>query len=234
MCKLFGAVVLPERVPQEMVDFRHHAARDRDGWGIAWYDSGNLQVVKSPESALQNHKYVATTNEVNSRLMLAHLRRSTRGNNRKVNAHPFSFGNYVFAHNGTIDISELGDYLRGEYRHVRGNTDSEVLFRFLIQKMERYGNFMGLRKAVREINEQAKERHVTSINFLMADGRYLYAFKRVYRGRNNLFYRESGGFYKSLLFTSRPFDEEGWTEMDNGEFIAVDSVDMSVIRTSVY
>jgi predicted glutamine amidotransferase len=234
MCKLFGAVVLPERVPEQMIEFRHHAVRDRDGWGIAWYDRGKLQLVKSRDSALENHKYVSAARDVNSRIMLAHLRRMTRGNNRDVNAHPFSFGNYVFAHNGTVDISDLTYHLRGKYRDVRGDTDSEVLFRYLMQNMEKFGHFMGLRKAVQEISDQAKDKHVTSLNFLMADGRYLYAFKRVYRGRNNLYYMATDGFYKSVVFTSRPFREDGWSEMENGEFIAVDSADMSVIRTSVY
>jgi glutamine amidotransferase len=232
VCKLFAAVVLPERVPDEMLNFRHYAIRASDGWGLAWYDGGRLRIVKSRESALKNHKYVATADKINSRIMLAHLRRMTRGNVREVNAHPFRFGKYVFAHNGTVSISGLTDYLKGSYRRLRGDTDSEVLFRFLVQNMEKWGNFMGLRKAVTEISEQAKSCHVTSLNFIMADGRYLYVFKRVYRGANNLYYKRRGGFYKSFIVSSKP-QNGGWAEMNNGEFIAVDSSDMSIIRTMV-
>jgi predicted glutamine amidotransferase len=232
MCKLFGAVTLPELVPEEMLNFRHYATVDRDGWGIAWYDSGRLRMVKSRESALKNHKYVATADRINSRIVLAHLRRMTRGNVREVNAHPFRFNNYVFAHNGTVDISGLAHHLKGSYKRIRGDTDSELLFRFLVQNMEKWGHFMGLRKAVKEINSLAKECPVTSLNFIMADGRYLYAFKRVYRGANNLYYKQGDGFYKSFVVSSKP-QNGGWAEMENGEFIAVDSNDMSVIRTMV-
>ena len=232
MCKLFGAVTLPELVPEEMLNFRHYATVDRDGWGIAWYDNGRLKLVKSRESALKNHRYVATTDRINSRIMLAHLRKGTRGNVREVNTHPFKFNNYVFAHNGTVDISEITDRLKGNYKRIRGDTDSEVLFRFLVQNMGKWGHFMGLRKAVKEINELAKECHVTSLNFIMADGRYLYSFKRVYKGTNNLYYKMNGGFYKSFVVSSKP-QNGGWAEMHNGEFLAVDSNDMSMIRTMV-
>lgn len=232
MCKLFGAVVIPERVPEELFSFRHYAVHDPDGWGLAWYEGGRLKVVKSRESALKNHKFVATAERMNSRIILAHLRRMTRGNVREVNTHPFRFGKYVFAHNGTVDISELADYLKGSYRKIRGDTDSELLFHFLVQNMERWGNFMGLRKAVKEISEQARRRHVTSLNFIMADGRYLYVFKRVYRGTNNLYYYQRGGFYKCFIVSSKPLGES-WVEMENGEFLAVDSHDLSVIRTMV-
>lgn len=232
MCKLFGAVTLPALVPEEIFDFRYYATKDRDGWGLAWYEDGDLQIVKSRESALKDHRYVATANGINSRIMLAHLRRMTRGNAREVNAHPFRFSNYVFAHNGTVDISELTDYLKGSYRRIKGSTDSELLFRFLVQNMEKWGHFMGLRKATKEISTLANECHVTSLNFIMADGRYLYAFKRVYRGANNLYYKCHDGFYRSFVVSSKP-QNGGWSEMENGEFVAVDSNDMSVIRTMV-
>ncbi|MBR9689586.1 MAG: class II glutamine amidotransferase [Candidatus Altiarchaeota archaeon] len=232
MCKLFGAVLSPERVPDELLNFRYLASRDKDGWGIAYYKRGRLYLTKSTESALANQKYVSVANRADAPLILAHLRYMTRGNVREANTHPFTFGKYVFAHNGTVDISELTDYLKGSYKRIRGTTDSEVLFRFLVQNMEKYGSFMGLRKAVKEITKEAKTRHITSLNFLMADGRFLYAFKRVYRGGNNLFFRRRKGFYKSFMFSSRQFNDD-WVEVGNGDFMAIDSHDMSVIKTKI-
>jgi len=233
VCKLFGAVLAQhERIPEELTKFRYFAERDKDGWGLAHYKGNHLLITKSTRSALLDRKYVTAVKKVEGPLIVAHLRFMTRGNLRKVNTHPFTFDKYVFAHNGTVDISSLADYLRGKYKKLKGTTDSEVLFHFLIQSMEKYGNFMGLRKAVKEISKVARERHVTSINFLMSDGMYLYAYKRVYRGPNNLFYNNKKGFYKSILFASRPMDE-GWTEMENGEFLMIDSRDLSMVKTFI-
>lgn len=232
MCKLFGAVLNPPRSPEELYNFRHFALRDSDGWGIAWYDNGRLKLRKSTESALRDVKYLEAARLAKSGLIIAHLRRMTMGSKRTVNTHPFVFGKYVFAHNGTVDISELIYYLRDTYRQLKGDTDSEVLFHFILQNMKKWGNFMGLRRAVKEISKEARERKVTSINFLMTDGRYLYAYKRVFRGGNNLYYTHRSGFYKTFIVSSKPLGE-GWVEMGNGEFLVVDSTDHSIIRTMI-
>lgn len=231
MCKLFGAVMLPPGIPEELHDFKYLALRDKDGWGIAWYNRG-LRLVKSTNSAVTDSRYIATVNRANSNLVIAHLRAMTRGNKREVNTHPFSLDRYVFAHNGTVDIAPLTDYLKGNYRHIRGTTDSEVLFNFLVQNMERWGQYMGLRKAVKEISRVATEKKVTSVNFLLTDGSYLYALKKVYRGRNSLFYRIDSGFRKSFVIASKPLGG-GWTEMENGQLVAVDASDGSIIRTKI-
>ncbi|MBR9680519.1 MAG: class II glutamine amidotransferase [Candidatus Altiarchaeota archaeon] len=232
MCKLFGAVMVQNRVPDELIKFRYFAERDKDGWGLAYYKKNKLYLTKSTQSAMDNHKYVTAAEKANSNLIISHLRFMTRGNLREANTHPFTFDKYVFAHNGTVDISSIGNYLRGKHKRLKGTTDSEVLFHFLVQSMEKYGNFMGLRKAVKEISKVARERHVTSLNFLMSDGRFLYAYKRVYRGPNNLFVRTKKGFYKSIMFSSKPI-EDGWVELENGEFMTVDSQDLSVIKTFI-
>ena len=231
MCKLFGAVLSPPRVPEELHEFKYLALRDSDGWGVAWYNRG-LKLVKSTNNALADSKYIAAVNRAKSNIVLAHLRAMTRGNKRTVNTHPFFFEKYVFAHNGTVDIKPLARYLKGKYRRVHGDTDSEVLFHFLIQNMEKWGHFMGLRKAVKEISKVALERKVTSINFILTDGSYLYALKRVYRGRNSLFYKTEKGFKKSFIISSKPLGK-GWTEVENGQLIAVDASDGSVIRTKI-
>ena len=88
------------------------------------------------------------------------------------------------------------------------------------------------RKAVKEISRVATEKKVTSVNFLLTDGSYLYALKKVYRGRNSLFYRIDSGFRKSFVIASKPLGG-GWTEMENGQLVAVDASDGSIIRTKI-
>ena len=232
MCELFGAVLNNGGCPNTLEKFRYFALQNPDGWGIAWYTKRKLHLEKSIKSAWWDTKYQATLRNVKSKLILAHLRKMSIGNIREVNTHPFIFGKYVFAHNGSVDVRPLVEYLKGKYKQIKGTTDSEVLFHFIIQNMEKWGNFMGLRKAVKEINKVTKERKVTSINFLMTDGRYLYAYKRNYRGKNNLYFKKKGGFNKYLLFSSKPI-EHGWTELENGELMVVDSLDLSVIRTKI-
>lgn len=111
------------------------SAINADGFGLAWYG-------ERPEPGLfcdilpawSDPNLASLTQQVKSRLFLAHVRASTGTATSRNNCHPFAVGRWTFMHNG-----QIGGYDRFRrdaemmipedlYAHRRGATDSEALF----------------------------------------------------------------------------------------------------------
>lgn len=142
MCELFA---LSSHVPTEVrfsleVFSRRGglAGRNKDGWGVAFYQDNDVRLVKEPEPAadsacvrfLQEHPFASS-------IVVSHIRKATRGIASMKNCQPFQreLGGrmHVFAHNGDLDLGMLRSRLRlGMYRPV-GDTDSEYAFCALLE-----------------------------------------------------------------------------------------------------
>ena len=83
-----------------------------DGFGIAWYNQ-NIDpipaIFKSIQPAWNDQNLRHITSKVESTCFIGHVRASTIGNVNTVNCHPFSFENFAFVHNGTINNSTQGN-----------------------------------------------------------------------------------------------------------------------------
>lgn len=67
------------------------------------------------------------------------------------NTQPFSWGRYVFAHNGTLYVPDEAAILLGDYRRlVRGANDSEVYFALLVKETEENGDVVEALRAIEE------------------------------------------------------------------------------------
>lgn len=139
MCRLFGfRSVLKSQVHRSLVAAENALAvqsrKHSDGWGVAYYISDSPHVIKSVMPASKDHIFERVSGVVASETVLAHLRKATVGNVNILNAHPFQFGRWVFAHNGEVRNFEAHrDAIRAEIaaplrRYVLGDTDSETLF----------------------------------------------------------------------------------------------------------
>ncbi len=119
--------------------------RHPDGWGVAYYVDQTPHLTKSTSTALDDHLFRRVSGVVSSETVIAHIRKATVGDLSVLNAHPFQYGRWVFAHNG--DIPEFGDVreaLMQEVaprlrRFVLGDTDSEVIFFMFLSELQRYG-----------------------------------------------------------------------------------------------
>ena len=69
-------------------------------------------------------------------MVVAHVRRATVGGTTIENTHPFSYGKWIFAHNGTVPnflkvrdrmLPEIDSMLAND---IKGTTDSEHIFSF--------------------------------------------------------------------------------------------------------
>ena len=147
MCRIFGfRSVINSQVHTSLVQadnaLEQQSLRHPDGWGVSYYVNGAPHVVKSDRTALDDSIFKKISGIVSSQTVIAHIRNATLGKVNILNTHPFQFGNWTFAHNGNIKnfdkhrdeiTSNIAPELR---RFILGSTDSEVLFYFLLTRLQ--------------------------------------------------------------------------------------------------
>lgn len=124
---------------------RSHA----DGWGLASYrglpPELELEVERREAAAFEDLHFGAAAERIYATTVVAHVRRATVGGPAKANTHPFRYGRWVFAHNGTVaDFTNVEKYMAAETNPFfqalrRGTTDSEQTFFWILSKLEREG-----------------------------------------------------------------------------------------------
>jgi glutamine amidotransferase len=128
---------------QSRADLR--GASHPDGWGIGFYENGLPSVERRDVAAFRDMHFSATAERVYVQTVVAHVRQATVGGPSLVNTHPFVYGHWTFAHNGTVRAFErVGAQLEAEtYPELlacrRGSTDSELTFYWLLSRMDRSG-----------------------------------------------------------------------------------------------
>lgn len=214
MCRLFGfRSVIPSQVHTSLVGADNalgvQSEKHPDGWGVAYYIDGAPHLMKSAETALKDNLFQRVSGIVSSETVLAHVRRATVGPCSVLNAHPFQFGRWVFAHNGEIpEFEEVRSSLTKEIapklrRFVLGDTDSEVVFFLFLSELSRYGalaNNFGIDDVVvalnstvdrvREICDTEARGHKSLLTFIVTNGTTMAAmrlgkelFWSTYKGR---------------------------------------------------
>lgn len=266
MCRLYGiSGNQPAKVECSLVDAQNalidqsiedsRGVANPDGWGIGSYEAGSPVVHKSARAASHDVEFRRTAEAVTSRAVVAHVRAATVGANTLNNTHPFSHGPWLFAHNGTLaGFDQLAPELRSEIpdhllRSIRGDTDSELMFLWLLGHMPEFGldPLSGadsalelvelLATAVPEL--AARSASVTAepvrLNFLLTDGVHL----AVSRWGNSLQFSErigrtdcevcaashligpGEGKYRAIAIASEPITKETWTEVPDRSFLGV-------------
>jgi glutamine amidotransferase len=166
-------------------EFSRHgglAGPHKDGWGVAWYEGGDVRLVREPAAAsdsaclafLQDRPFRST-------LVLAHIRKATQGAQSLANTQPFAreLGGrmHVFAHNGDLDGARLRRaHALGGFRPV-GDTDSEYAFCALLARaapLWREGVPPLAARLARVAEFAAGLRALGPANFLYADGDALF------------------------------------------------------------
>ncbi len=117
-----------------------------DGYGVGWYNREvDLipGVFKSIQPAWNDENLTNIAAKILSDCFIGHVRASTVGGVSTANCHPFSYKNFLFAHNGTIDNfksikKDLIHLLEEEYfSKIKGQTDSEYFFFLLCNILEK-------------------------------------------------------------------------------------------------
>lgn len=146
MCRLFGfRSAASERVHDALVlernSLRQQSLEHPDGWGIAsWQNGGLPQVVRGLGAAHLDPEFERVSSAVQARTVLAHLRLASVGSVKLDNAHPFTFGRWAFAHNGTLHAFDrhraaIEALIAPPFRTFRGETDSERCFALFLTRL---------------------------------------------------------------------------------------------------
>lgn len=188
MCELLGLTSrLPTTVSLSLRVLARHGSRMRhlgDGWGVAFHAGDDALVIKQP-TPLAESPWVGflESQQVQSRIVLAHIRHATQGEVSLRNTQPFvrELGRRVhaFAHNGSLrGIERRLTGGRDRFRPV-GTSDSEFAFCVLMDRMSR------LYSATDTPSQAARTGVVTELaaalralgpaNFLYTDGELLFA-----------------------------------------------------------
>lgn len=144
MCELFGMTSrVPTGVTFSLGEFARHGGQTgphRDGWGVAWFDAGDVRLMREPGRASDSPGVAfAEQQHVQSDLVVAHLRLATTGGIALRNTQPFvrELGGrmHAFAHNGQVDPVFTDPALPlGHFRPI-GDTDSERAFCALLHRL---------------------------------------------------------------------------------------------------
>lgn len=180
MCQLLG---MNCNTPTDIVfSFTGFATRSRehaDGFGIAFFEDRGVRLFVDHQAAADSPvAELIKRYPIQSRNVIAHIRKATQGRVALENCHPFVrelWGRYwVFAHNG--HLKDFEPRLHAAFRPV-GDTDSERAFCWLMQELAK--SHAGL-PAVSELNATLSElvpqiaRHGT-FNFMLSQGDALWA-----------------------------------------------------------
>ena len=198
MCRLFGILAAGEvdlKVSLLDAPFQFHSRghTNPDGWVLGCFKDWQVQLLKHdlpPKGELSPEQGEGSAT---SRLLMAHVRRSSRAPRAVRNCHPFTHDGWMFAHNGAL-FPMLEKWVRKNVGAVKyeGQTESEAIFRWILINIEKAGSVEeGIATAVTPLIVDGQ---LSSLNFLLARQDQLYAFRYATRSID----------YYSLYYLRRP------------------------------
>jgi predicted glutamine amidotransferase len=200
MCELFAMSSRSASLVHYSLDeFSKHGGncyKNRDGWGIVFYQTLDAYTFKDPEPASDSAlAEMVAHKDVPSRYLMAHVRLASQGEPALENTHPFrrTIGGHVhhFAHNG--DLEGYIDKHEGSplLRQCIGITDSELAFMDLLARLdkrrEQADDLLSLDNRFNIFADFAAEMtNYGSANFLYCDGDalFVHAHRRRYETAN--------------------------------------------------
>jgi predicted glutamine amidotransferase len=258
MCRLFAIRAnQPASVGDHLVSAAHslmrQGCRDRrgecheNGWGIGYFVEGLPRVVRSVLPAFADAGYRRAAESLSSDTVLAHVRNASVGAVTEANCHPFVWGKWLFAHNGTLfgfdqDTERLRQQIaKPLLARLTGETDSEHAFLFVLTRLQEAGFDLqhaspdatalgqafadALRRLEGLYPGTANER--SQLNFVLSDGHLLLAS----RWRHTLFFLEQRGAssnqderaadYHGVLVASEPTSDGPWMEVADHSILVV-------------
>ncbi|MDB4944241.1 MAG: Glutamine amidotransferase, class-II [Labilithrix sp.] len=268
MCRLLGVVA------SELTEFglgltgapRCLATLSRehpDGWGIAIHNASPLatpsEIVlgawdlhRGTAPAGADDRFHALAAHSKGHVMVAHVRQKTVGPTRLENTHPFVKDGWVFAHNGTVKETDGLRAACSERRlgEIAGDTDSELLFAFLLTRMDEHGltrltsdaQRTALEELLARVTRDLREARVGAFNFLLSDGTTMFAHRF---GRSLFVLDRSPGDpvrakrdvgdgatihtrwtsrRHAILVASERITDEPWREIEDGVLLRVERV----------
>jgi len=189
MCRLFG-IAGPSPLPiQEALKAFYPLCTEGcvkkgmtpghlDGWGISGFsDDRAVYFARKAEPATQGESDYQLAGErvlkSGSSLVIAHFRNSSGTPVTLSNTHPFHYRDWIFAHNGTI-FGAVASLPLLEAA-PQGETDSERFFLWIWENI--HAELHPTAALVTLLKKARQELVYTSLNFLLSDGKHLWAYR---------------------------------------------------------
>lgn len=257
MCRLLGIVINREvnfefsLLGNAYRNLRSQSEGNPDGWGIAVFREDEPIIEKAPRKAAEDQIFEKFACSIRGKILIAHVRYASSGNNTKENTHPFEIDNWVFAHNGTIgNKKELEKYIEHSLNErIKGDTDSERYFALILSQFKRDGIhsnsevndlFVSLNSSIQIVRKNIGG---NGLNFLLSNGKLLFAYKNgrslYYLVRNPenapeeslksketgtlLRWKKTAGEKAIIVASERVTQSENWQTILDDEIICVDS-----------
>lgn len=173
-----------------------------DGFGMGWYPDLGPDVTPglfhSTDPAWHDVNLRELTRTIRSPLFFAHVRAAAGPPIQQTNCHPFRYKNWIFMHNGFLadfitfkrDLTFAVD--PSLYPHIRGTTDSEVLFHLALTFGLMDDPVHAIAETIRLVEKVGGEHNVLfpmQGTIAVADGSQVWAFRYSSSGRSRtLFY----------------------------------------------
>jgi glutamine amidotransferase len=182
MCRMMAVVGSREAAQKLLVPFREEARVGKvlpsmapghaDGWGVAYADpQGALHHAgRSTRNAIDDPTYpeaVARLSAAGERtVVLAHVRKMTKGRLAVEHTHPFLLGGLALAHNGTVQGVA-----------PEGESDSAALLSRIVEERRKGAS---VEDAIATLARDVDRNHrYSSLTILVTDGRWLWGLRRV-------------------------------------------------------
>jgi predicted glutamine amidotransferase len=215
-----------------------HGERHPDGWGLGCYvaDRPEAVVVKQTGDAAADPAFESAARKLTATTWIAHVRQASVGAANVANCHPFSYGCWMLAHNGTVtNFAEIEPWLEATVADPwlaqrQGTTDSELLFCRILADLSRRGAAVDATAAsastLREIIERLLHDLAdwasrfppdpeTKFNFLLTNGRALAAS----RWNHDLHWKQTA---EGVVVASEAIGSGPWQEVPEHSILTVD------------
>ncbi|KGQ71339.1 glutamine amidotransferase [Chelonobacter oris] len=150
-----------------------------DGFGIGFFEDKGVRLFHDDKASATSPVADLVRNyPIQSKNVIAHIRKATQGRILLANTHPFMremWGQYwLFAHNGNLKNFNPA---KGQYYRPVGNTDSETAFCYLMETLrQKFDHAPNITQIFAEVDHIAQElRRYGLLNFLLSNGEWLIA-----------------------------------------------------------
>jgi glutamine amidotransferase len=203
MARLFGIIGNRADLITRVLAFEGAALRTKAkgatlGWGLGFYQGGEVLLRRRPVDDRQDLDVAALAADVRADVLVGHVRQATVGVLRTENTHPFRYRQWLFAQTGTVSefgrirqrlVESVPEFLRGG---IRGETDAEVVFHVFLSFLHDAGLLSGdvlvdapqVREAIRSslavVDGMTAELGADSakLNLIVSNGEFVVAVHR--------------------------------------------------------
>jgi len=209
------------------------------GWGVATYEARLPHVEKNAWAAYHGEHFTRAAARIYSTTVVAHIRRATVGATTIQNTHPFTHGQWTFAHNGTVPLFDsirprlLSEMSSELVKSIKGETDSEHLFHYALSLLNQRPQTIlkdvvrtVVRNVTKWVHEIDSEAHI-GLNLVLTDGEQISGtrFGRTLHTvtRTGIYDCEICGFphihhspnreHRAVVIASEPITQENWEEI---------------------